>query len=635
MNHLDVLNDQQKEAALHTTGPVVIIAGAGAGKTKTIVSRIHNLIHSGIEPRNILAITFTNKAASEMRERVNSLLGQNENELPFISTFHALCVYILRQNATLIGYSKYFSILDRGETLSLVKEATKASDLDPKQFEPKAILRQISNHKNNGYSFQTYAEAYGQGNNFFDQVVLRVWEKYDKLTKKQNAFDFDDLLLNTVLLLKKNRELLAKYKTVWTHIHIDEYQDTNAIQYELSKLLAGDEKNICVVGDIDQSIYSWRGADFENIMRFEKDFAGAKVVLLEENYRSTKTIIEAANQIIEKNKNRKDKTLFTKKEGGELVTLFAGIDEYEEARFVAENIKAKISEGQPSYEIAVLYRANFQSRVLEEILIQEDIPYHMLGVRFFERKEVKDTIAYLKASINRQDFESIKRSINTPKRGIGKSTVMKIAAGMENTLSPAILKKVNSYYSLLDEINSDSKNGKLSQTIAGIIKKSGLEQELKKGGPDSVERIENIKELVALAEKYNQYEPEEAVEKFLDAVALASDQDNLKDESGGVRLSTVHASKGLEFNTVFVTGLEQDLFPHAPHDPTEARDEEEERRLFYVAVTRARHKLFLTYAHHRTIFGSSRINMPSEFLSDIDSQLFDTAELPEKTFFYL
>ena len=622
MNYLDELNPPQRQAAEHETGPLLIIAGAGAGKTKTITYRIINLIKKGAEPTSILAITFTNKAAREMSDRISKLLEKEtlteNNEKPWVGTFHALGVTILRAHAQKIGLNRFFSILDRDASLSLIKQSLKELSIEDKRFEPRKVLGAISREKGKGITAQNYNGAASK--DFYPRIIASVWNRYEARLASQKALDFDDLLLKTVTLLKNNSDILKHYQDRWTYIHVDEYQDTNDIQYELTQLLASKNRNLCVVGDMDQSIYGWRGADYTNILNFEKDYPEATTVLLEENYRSTQTILAAANQVIKKNKNRYEKNLFTKNKEGERITLATGLDENEEAKFVARKSRELIEDGYRPTDIAVLYRANFQSRVLEQALLRESLPYQVLGTRFFERKEVKDILAYIKAALNPDDIENTKRIINVPPRGIGQVTLAKIFSNMEQELPPKMLEKVKDFRALLATIKEKSTSNKPSELVKFIMSKTGLEQELKQGSEDDLERLENIREFVTLATKYDELEPEEGLLGLISEASLASDQDDLIKDGGGIKLMTVHASKGLEFKCVFVTGLEQDLFPHTKIG-SEDHDEEEERRLFYVAITRAGERLFLTYAQMRTIFGSRQVNIPSEFLFDISEDL--------------
>ena len=630
MKYLELLNEKQKEAVLYINGPLLIIAGAGAGKTKTITHRIINLIHQGVKPSEILAVTFTNKAAKEMRERVLGMLENIEHGVgalerssgaPHISTFHSLGVQIIKENAHLLGLTKHFSIIDESDALSIIKDSMKSRDIDIKQYEPRKIKSIISKSKGD---FITVDKFNAEVNSSLTSIVAMIWRDYETTLKKEKALDFDDLLLETVILLKKYPEIKIMYQERWKYLHIDEYQDTNEVQYEMVKLLVNKDENICVVGDTDQNIYSWRGANIKNMLHFEKDYPNTKIVMLEQNYRSTKNIIEAANNIIQKNEFRVPKNLFTENIEGESITICEAYDETKEADYIAENIDHLIeNENVSPNEIAILYRANFQSRVLEEAMVKRNIPYQILGVKFFERKEIKDLISYIKASLNKESWSDIKRIINIPARGIGKTTILKIFAGEFANLPASMQEKINRFYALLDDIKEYTENHKTSESIKYIIEKTGLEEKYKHGSSDEQEDLENMRELVSLAVKYD--EMEDGIEKLLEDAALASDQDTLIDSGeknkNGVRLMTVHASKGLEFKYVFVSGLEQDLFPHTRMDPKTKEDKEEERRLFYVAVTRARHKLYLTYATLRTIFGMKQVNSPSEFIYDIPEHL--------------
>ena len=700
VQHLKGLNQQQKEAALHMKGPLLIVAGAGAGKTKTITHRIVNLIKEGVPPERILAVTFTNKAAKEMRERISLAIKDNfvgnpfsevllesvsgqiptpgpypgqtirksiPDSVPFVSTFHSLGVYIIKENAKLLGLTRYFTILDESDSTALIKEAQKELGIDLKQYEPKKIKNIISREKGKFTHLEDYMER--NSINTLGKIVAQVWVLYEKKKTKEQALDFDDLLLKATKLLQDNIEIRKIYQEKWEYIHIDEYQDTNEVQYLMSKLLTNDNKNITVVGDADQNIYSWRGANLKNILSFEKDYPDTKIVLLEENYRSSKNILEAANVIIKKNKYRPDKNLFTENAVGEKIGLYEALDENDEADFIATKIleildneagvpRQGVSQadgprgGAPSVdgdsdpagaapeklsEIAVLYRANFQSRALEEAMLRYNIPYQVLGVKFFERKEIKDTLAYLRAALNPDSLSDIKRIINFPARGIGKVTLVKIfasprhggASDIENL--PIKMKiKINNFYKILEEIKEKINKEKVSTVIKFVVKHSGIERELGEGTEEDIERLENIKELATLALKYDNLSNGLGIERLLEDAALASDQDSIiinqekKEQRNSVKLMTVHASKGLEFKYIFITGLEDGLFPHQGHGEIKTpEDNEEERRLFYVAVTRAREKLFLSFANFRTIFGARIINTPSEFISDIPKDLLE------------
>ena len=670
MDHLENLNDQQKEAVLHTDGPLLVLAGAGSGKTRVITHRILRLIEDGVAPQNILAVTFTNKAAREMRERVGHLIrkhplaeratqrdtrqvvsdpptvgshahndsfhalhGTRRNTkqfvfLPIISTFHSLGVRMLRAHHNAFGLRRHFIIYDKSDARRAIKKALEQSGYSPKQFEPGRILSIISRAKGEGLTRSTFVET---ADTHLKQVAGEVWEHYDHILKEAHALDFDDLLLKTLILLQNNRPVLKEYREQFQYLHIDEYQDTNAVQYEIARLLAGDAQNICVVGDVDQNIYSWRGATLDNILQFEHHFKGARVILLEENYRSTQTIIGASNNIIEKNKARVPKTVFTHNSVGEPVALYGAYNETDEAHFVATTAHKLIEDGTDASHIAVLFRTNFQSRVLEEAFLTLGIPYQVLGVRFFERKEIKDVLSFLRLAVSPESTADLARVINVPSRGIGKITLLKIVEGKRDLLTGAIQKKVALFETMMADIRDTIKKKQLSRVLTHIIRKTGLEETLKKGGEEELERLENLQELVTLATRYDTYETKEAIERLLEDAALQSDQDELKNKSEdthAVKLMTIHAAKGLEFPYVFITGLEEGLFPHEKLNE-EHTDEEEERRLFYVALTRARKKVFLTFTTTRTIFGSKRINIPSSFLSDIDDTYLEGVEAKE------
>lgn len=627
---MDTLNDQQKEAVLQTEGPVLILAGAGAGKTKTLTQRILHLVEKGVAPHSILAITFTNKAAKEMRERVGHLLGNTGGRfakgLPFISTFHSLGVHIIKENAELLGLPRHFTIFDRGDSKRAIKEAMAKAEIDPKQFDPGLILNAISREKGDAVTLEAYEQR--PGNDYLKKIACAVWGRYEEILKKEKALDFDDLLLKSLYLLKKHESVREKYQDLWQYIHIDEYQDTNRVQYQTAKLLADKTKNICAVGDIDQNIYSWRGADIKNILNFEKDYPNATIITLEENYRSTNVILSAANKIIEKNVHRREKNLFTRKEGGELISIYNAYDEADEADFISRTSMELIEKGVPADEIAVLYRANFQSRIIEESFLSRNIPHQVLGVRFFERKEVKDALSYLRLALNPSSVSDFLRVINVPARGIGKVSVDKILQGKEETLSGTTLNTYNLFLEMLLSIRETAFGGKMSDTLTSIIKATGLLKMYSEGKYEDEEKVANLQELVSLGKRYDYLPPEEAIENFLEDVALATDQDEMEKNKKGVKLLTIHASKGLEFDYVFIVGLETDLFPHKRMNESRitAEEAEEERRLFYVALTRARKKLYLSYSLVRTIFGQKKYNTESEFISDIPFELTDRIE---------
>jgi len=627
------LNSKQEEAVLHTEGPLLILAGAGAGKTKTITERIVHIVQKGISPASILAVTFTNKAAKEMRTRIIARLAETNaidehnpyEELPVIKTFHGLGLMILSEQSHRAGLLRHPTILDQSDSLSIIKQAVEMLGIDPKMHDPSKIRGIISREKGD---FVSQTEYQGKVATAAMEVVAKAWRIYDEELKNQKAVDFDDLIVRAVRLLESHNDIREYYQKRFRYVHIDEYQDTNGAQYAMVKLLVAPAlNNICVVGDTDQNIYSWRGANLRNIMNFEKDFPGAHIVLLEENYRSTGNILSLANKTIAKNTVRKEKNLFTAQGEGELIELQSCWDEESEAQWIAKKCKELIDEGTSGEEIAILYRANFQSRVLEEAMLNGHVPYNMLGVKFFERREVKDVMSYLRASMNRDCLPDLKRVFETPKKGIGKTTIAKVFAKEEVPLAAS--KKIEAVYEFLDKIVETLETEPLSHVLQMIIVDSGIEKELLAGGSDDIERLENIRELVTITTKYDAMFGKDAVALFLEETSLQSDQDNDTEEKKGVRLMTIHASKGLEFEYVFITGLEHDLFPHKNigNRNRSKEEEEEERRLFYVAVTRARKKLFLTHAELRTIYGQKQINAPSIFLDDVPEEISQVNDL--------
>ena len=636
MMHLEGLNDRQKEAVTYIGGPLLVLAGAGSGKTRVITHRIVHLIEKGVAPSNILAVTFTNKAAREMRERANALIREyiptrpaSLDGMPTVTTFHSLGVRILRDHHQTLGLRKSFTIYDRSDSQKAIKAALEKAGYSPKQFEPRKILGIISRAKGNALTRLEFTDSTA---GYIEGVAAEVWEHYEEMLAQNSALDFDDLLIKTLTLLQQHPPILEQYLERFRYIHIDEYQDTNKVQYELARLLSGDTHNICVVGDIDQNIYSWRGAEIGNILRFEKHFPRAKTILLEENYRSTKTIIQVSNEIIAKNKHRVEKTVFTNNHDGEPITLYAAYNETDEATFIANTTRELIASGVQPSEIAVLFRTNFQSRVLEEAFLKETIPYQVLGVRFFERKEVRDVLSFLRLALNPGNTADLSRVINTPPRGIGKVTLTKIVTGQRDALSGAIKEKVNAFDEMMIDVAKSIREKHASNTVKYVIERTGIEALLKKGSEEELERLENLRELVTLAMRYDEYAGEEGILRLLEDAALQSDQDELKnkkEDANTVKLMTIHAAKGLEFPYVFITGLEEGLFPHERLSD-DGIDEEEERRLFYVALTRAGKKVFLTFAGTRTIFGSKRINVPSSFLHDIDDVFLESGNKTEQ-----
>ena len=630
-DHLQGLNTAQREAVLAIAGPLLVLAGAGAGKTRVIAHRILEIVHAGTAPEHILAITFTNKAASEMRERVVQLLTEDAKHNrpafepfrpPFVSTFHSLGLQIIKEHAKLLGYKRTPTIYDRADSLREIKAALKS--LGSEDIEPRAALGFISKQKGRGVSFEEFV---GGGENFRDRAIVAAWQIYEQELRRESALDFDDLLLRPMRLLQTNVEVRALYQARWKYIHIDEYQDTNYVQAQMAELLVGKEMNVCAVGDIDQTIYGWRGAEIANIISFEKKFPGAKVVLLEQNYRSTQKILAAANEIIVKNTNRPEKNLFTTNAEGDSLSLYQAFDEMDEAGFIARKIKELRMQGVQPKDVAILYRANFQSRAIEEALLSADVPHQVLGTRFFERKEVKDTLSFVRAAVLNTSAD-LARIANVPPRGIGKVTLLKMLSNNEAGLTGAVREKIAALRSLLSRIKTASEKLTPSELIRFVITNSGLERLFTEDKIEGQEHLENLRELVSLAARFDTLPQETALQSFLESAALQSDQDELKEETNAVRLMTVHASKGLEFPYVFITGLEEGLFPYEREGDSEG-DKEEERRLCYVAITRAKKKVFLTYASYRTVFGSKNATIPSQFLGDISSHLLEL-ESPER-----
>lgn len=624
------LNTAQQQAVEHHDGPLLILAGAGAGKTRVIVERIASLIRSGVAPEKILAVTFTNKAAKEMLSRVQSIESRVESRAggsPFIGTFHGLSLHIIKSFHARLGLPKRFTIYDRSDSLRAVKETIKAAGFDPKQLEPRRVLSVMSRQKGDDVSRTTFADT--RAASYIDEAVVEVWEKYDAILRKEKALDFDDILCFALKLVREHADVRAHFHAAWSHIHVDEYQDTNRVQYALVQQLTSASHNIAVVGDIDQNIYSWRGASIEHIMHFERDYPDAQVVVLTQNYRSTKTILTAANQAIAKNVNRRDKVLVTDNPDGEKLKLGGFMDEGQEAYFVAREAARKIRSGQDPNSIAVLYRANFQSRILEEAFLATDVPYQVLGTRFFERAEVKDALSYLRAAVNPDSVADITRIINTPARGIGKVTLAKLVLHGRGALSGAQREKVEHFYALLARIGEKADTEKPSAVMKYILDVSGLETKYRDGDDEDEERADNLRELVTVAAKYDAHADGAGIDALLEEAALQSDQDELSIreqlKKNGVKLMTVHAAKGLEFHTVFITGLEEGLFPHE-RDGDDAVDTEEERRLFYVALTRAERVAYLTYALTRRIFGTSVSNMPSVFMQEVDPALSEVVQ---------
>lgn len=638
------LNSGQEQAATTLGGPVLVLAGAGSGKTATLTRRIINLIESAAHPQSILALTFTNKAAGEMKDRVRKAIESNPKitfpvheygMVPWVGTFHSLGVMIIKEQHQKIGIKKHFAIYDRDDSRRAVKEAVKRCNLDPKQWDTKKVLGFISKNKGN---FVSYSDFKNQGSDsYYTDNLIEIWGHYEQIKKEDHALDFDDLLLETAQLLDKDAEVRNLYLRRFQHVHVDEYQDTNRVQYKIVKLLVNPEThNIFCVGDPDQLIYGWRGAELSNIMRFEKDFPAAKTIILEQNYRSTKHIIAGSNAVIVENKNRFEKELFTENIEGEEISLYSAYDAREESTWIAGEIKSLLDADKDPSEIAVLYRANFQSRSLEEACLKHNIPYQVLGTKFFDRAEVKDVLSYIKSAFNPDALIDVRRVINTPRRGIGKVSLVKIFAGDESGLSAKVQNELQNFRTILTEIKEFAQKYSPSETVQFVIERSGLEAMYRDSGKEEdLERLANMYELAVVAEKYDGMGPDEAMEKFLEDIALMGDQDSKDDQTPRVKLMTIHASKGLEFDTVFISGCEEDLFTPNPDADCKAVEEksEEERRLFYVAMTRARKKLYLSWAGMRDVFGSTTVNVMVSFISNIPASIVaEEASIAQSTF---
>ena len=642
MDILAALNPAQREAVEAIEGPVLILAGPGSGKTKVITHRVAYLIKScGVSPNNIIAVTFTNKAAREMKDRLEQLLGQAAEALT-LGTFHAICARILRREGKAIGLSSSFVIYDEEDQLSLIKQALEELNLDPKQYAPKALRSAISAAKSRLVNPEDYAKRV---NSYFEEIVHRVYQVYQQLLSQGQAVDFDDLLMRTVQLLQHHPQILKKYQSKYVHILVDEFQDTNVVQYMLMKNLAGEYRNLCVVGDPDQSIYSWRFADLHNILSFEKDYPEAKVVFLEQNYRSTKTILEVASDIISANLQRKPKKLWTENEDGASVTVIESYNAEEEAQSVVNEIERLVGQEQTSLkDCAVMYRVNAQSRALEETFLRYGVPYRLVGgTRFYQRREIKDIIAYLRLIHNTQDNVSLLRIINVPVRGIGHRTLSQLQSwakahnssffgaieqvSSEKILPQRISQALAGFNAAMAELTAQSHELSLSALVDKVLERTRYKEHIlnKEDGDD---RWENIVELRSVASEYDDLNPEEALAAFLEKVSLVSDIDELDEKVDAVTLITLHQAKGLEFPVVFIVGLEEGILPHRKSfdDPEQM---EEERRLCYVGITRAKERLYLLRSYRRSLFGGSTANPPSRFLQDISPHLISPKGLWE------
>ena len=625
--NLDNLNDKQKEAVLYNDGPLLIIAGAGAGKTKTLTSKIAYIIDEHLAtPYNILAITFTNKAAKEMRDRLYLLIGDEARKLQ-VSTFHSFGLKLLRENYELLGYDRNFVIMDSDDSLTVVKKIIKDLDYDPKVYNPKAIRNKISSCKNELISAKAY-ERYAVSD--YEQVIQKVYEKYEKKLQQNNSVDFDDLLILPIKLFREHQDVLEKYQNLYQYVLIDEYQDTNQAQYILTKMISEKNRRITCVGDDSQSIYSFRGANYKNILNFENDYRDAKTILLEQNYRSTGNILDAANQVIKNNRDRKDKNLWTNKGPGEKIKYYRAYNERDEAQYVIRKIEYK--------DIAVLYRTNAQSRVVEEEMLKENLPYRVIGsFYFYSRKEIKDLIAYLRLIHNSKDNISLLRVINTPKRGIGLKTIenLTIKADTEGiSIYDAIESgKELEFKKTIEKLKSVAEDLTLTELIDKVLDASGMKKELESEQTLEAEvRLENLEEFKSITKAFEEKEGLISLEDFLLEISLVSDVEEYKDDPNRISLMTVHSVKGLEFDHVFVIGMEEGLFPHM-NSLMENVALEEERRLCYVAITRARDDLHLVNARRRTLFGKEQVNPVSRFISEINPDLLETNvkdEIPKK-----
>ena len=646
-----VLNDKQKEAVLSTEGPCLVIAGAGSGKTKVLTHKIAYLMQEkNVKPWSILAITFTNKAANEMKERVENLIGDVAKDM-WIGTFHSICVRILRRYIDRIGFTSSFIIFDSSDQRTLVKQCLKQLNVDDKMLNDRAVLSEISNAKNEMLEPDAYKLR--TNNEIRKETIAKIYELYQKRLRENNAIDFDDIINYTIRILSENPDVLEYYSNKFEYVLVDEYQDTNKAQFTLVSILAARHGNITVVGDNDQGIYSFRGADITNILNFEKDFPGTKIIKLEQNYRCTQNILDAANAVIKNNETKYEKKLWTENGKGGMITVFRGNDEYDEANFVVENINRLRREEYMTYnDFAVLYRMNSQSRSIEDILRRENVPYKIIGgLKFYERKEIKDTIAYLRLIQNLSDNLSLTRIINEPKRGIGKTSldnVQQIAVQSETSMYDVIKRAdefglnrvfVNSreFVSQIEELRAKKDNIKISDLIKETLNKTGYTKALEDEDTTEAEtRLENIEEFLTVAMEFEEQMAENSLEEFLEGITLSSDLDNTDDQEDTVTLMTLHSAKGLEFPVVFLVGMEEGIFP-GYKSIGEPKELEEERRLCYVGITRAKQNLFISCARQRTIFGSTSCNQVSRFVKEIPKELMDGfdenfEDKPQKTY---
>ena len=621
------LNERQLEAVKYVEGPLLVLAGAGSGKTKVLTTRVAYLINEcGINPTSILAITFTNKAAKEMKDRIFRMLGSVAYNIQ-ISTFHSLGVLFIRENYELLGYLSNFTIIDSDDSLTIIKKIMKDLGYDPKYYNPKKIRNFISSAKNeliNEYEYENYA------NTEETRVASEVYKRYQEKLVRSNSLDFDDLLMKPIELLRRNPEVLKRYQERFSYILIDEYQDTNEAQYILSKMLSAKHRNICVVGDNDQSIYSFRGSNYRNILNFEKDYKDAKVVMLEENYRSTKNILNVANSVIKNNMERKDKNLWTNNPDGDKVIYHTCLNEKDEANYVLNEVKKLINDGVDKKDIVVLYRTNAQSRTIEESFLTNNVPYKVVGsFYFYNRKEIKDLISYLRLIYNSNDDISLLRIINVPKRGIGNKTIENLTnkANLENKSIYDVIEsgKELEFKKLIEDIKANIANLSLTELVDYILDKSGIRSELEsENSVDAEIRLENLEEFKSITKNYEEYNSLGTLEDFLNEISLVTDIEEHKNSDDVVTLMTIHSAKGLEFDYVFIVGLEEGIFPH--NNSIFEGNIEEERRLMYVAITRASKKLFLINTKERLLYGERHANPVSRFIKEIDSEYLETDE---------
>ena len=634
---IEGLNNKQKEAVLETEGPCLVIAGAGSGKTKVLTHKIAYLIaEKNIAPWNILAITFTNKAASEMKERIENLVGDVAKDI-WMGTFHSICVRILRKYIDRIGFDSSFLIFDTQDQRTLVKECLKALNIDDKMFTDRSVLSEISNAKNEMLEPIQYSVKYQA--DFRKAKIGEIYSLYQKRLKENNALDFDDIINYTIKILTENPDVLEYYTEKFKYVLVDEYQDTNKAQFTLVTILASKYGNITVVGDNDQGIYSFRGADISNILNFEKDFPGTKIIKLEQNYRCTGNILKAANYVIKNNETKYEKKLWTENEEGKLPEIYQGDDEYDEARYIVEQINTLKREEYFKYsDFSILYRMNSQSRAIEDILLREDIPYKVIGgLKFYERKEIKDTIAYLRLIANQSDNISLKRIINEPKRGIGKTSLdnieeisQKAGISMYEVIKHAdqyglnrVFVNSREFVELIEDLRNKKEETQISELIKMVLNKSGYTKALElENTVEAESRLQNLDELLTVAMEFEEEFAENSLNEFLESITLSSDVDNLEESAESVTLMTLHSAKGLEFPVVFLVGMEEGIFP-GYKSIGEPKELEEERRLFYVGITRAKQYLYLTCAKHRTIFGSTSYNAISRFVKEIPEELLE------------